>query len=124
MAPYEELEALAKFYEYLKMGGASLRPSVRRLIAEYCKFALDRGWHYYPAALPPGAIALKQRNGRIERNLAIPLEDLQDGFEQSGQVGQEVYGAGLALVCATRYYIQLPVADVQVFCEYPTSIWP
>jgi hypothetical protein len=119
LAAYEELEALAKFRGYLKMGGEVLRPSVRLLIAEYCKYVLDRAWYYFPEHLPVDALAAKSRNGAIERSLAIPLEDLQDGFEQSGQVGQEVYGAGLALVCATRHFRSLEAAGVEVFSDYP-----
>lgn len=119
LAAYEELEALAKFHGYLKMGRDLLRPSVRLLIAEYCKYVLDRAWYYFPEHLPVDALAAKSRNGAIERSLAIPLEDLQDGFEQSGQVGQEVYGAGLALVCATRHFRRLDAAGVNVFSEYP-----
>ena len=37
----------------------------------------------------------------------------------SGQVGQETYGAGLALVCATRHYKQIPNSNVWLFCDYP-----
>ena len=119
LAAYEELEALAKFHDYSKMGRSVLRPSVRRLIAEYCKYVLDRAWYYFPANLPQDSIASKSRNGKVDRALAIPLEDLQDGYEQSGQVGQEIYGAGLALVCTTRHFRPLNVAGVELFCEYP-----
>lgn len=119
MAAYEELEALAKFHDYSKMGRSVLRPSARLLIAEYCKYVLDRAWYYFPANLPSDSIAAHARNGNVERALAIPLEDLQDGFEQSGQVGQEIYGAGLALVCTTRHVRSMNVAGVEVFCEYP-----
>jgi len=98
LAPYEELEALAKFHDLLKMGGEHIPPAARMLIAEYGKHALDRVWHYFPANLPVDGLAEKPRNGHLDRTLAIPVEDLQDGWEQSGQVGQEVYGAGGALV--------------------------
>lgn len=118
LAPYEELEALAKFHDLLKMGGESIRPSARLLIAEYGKYALDRVWHYFPESLPVDALADKPRNGRIERALAVPVEDLQDGWEQSGQVGQEIYGAGVALVYTTRHFKKLS-GDVIAFCEYP-----
>jgi hypothetical protein len=119
IAPYEELEAHAKFHEFLELGGDDLRPSLKLLLAEFQKYALDRCWYYYPDALPVDAVAAKPRNGRIERDLAVPLEDLQDGREASGQVGQEVYGAGLAFVMTSRHYMHLDGTGMTAFCDYP-----
>jgi hypothetical protein len=119
LAAYEELEAQAKFHDYLSLGGDDVRPSLRVLLAEYQRYSLDRGWYYYPDALPVDVVAEKSRNGRIERALAIPVEDLHDGWEPSGQVGQEVYGAGLALVYATRHYLPLDGTGCSAFSDYP-----
>ncbi len=119
LAAYEEFEAQAKFHDYLDLGGEDVRPSLRVLLAEYQRYSLDRGWYYYPDALPADVVAEKARNGAVERALAIPLEDLQDGWEQSGQVGQEVYGAGLALVYATRHYFPIDGAGCTAFSDYP-----
>lgn len=119
LAPYEELEALAKFHDLLKMGGADLSPSARLLIAEYGKYALDRVWHYFPSSLPVDGLAEKSRNGHLIPALAVPVEDLQDGWERSGQVGQEVYGAGVALVYTTRHFKATGAAGVLAFCDYP-----
>jgi hypothetical protein len=119
IAAYEELEAQSKALEYLAMGGDDVRPSVRLLLAEFQKYALDRTWFYYPDSLPASNAAGKPRNGRVERALSIPLEDLQDGFSESGQVGQEVYGAGLAFVHTTRYFHRKRGAPVAIFCNYP-----
>ena len=119
LAAYEELEAQAKFHDYLPLGGEDVRPSLRLLLAEYQRYSLDRGWYYYPDALPVDVIAEKSRNGRIERALAVPLEDLHEGWETSGQVGQEVYGAGLALVYATRHYLPLGDTGCLAFGDYP-----
>jgi hypothetical protein len=119
LAPYEELEALAKFHDLLKMGGDAIPESARLLIAEYGKYALDRVWHYFPASLPVDGLAEKSRNGHLDPGLAVPVEDLQDGWEKSGQVGQEVYGAGVALVYTTRHYKKLGNTGVLVNCDYP-----
>lgn len=119
VAAYEEAEALAKVYEYLRLGGRTVRASVKYLMCEYARHLLSRGWNYYPAHLPAETVAEKSRNGRVVRALAIPLEDLQDGTQQSGQVGQEIYGSGLALVCATRHYHRIAGTPLVVFCEYP-----
>lgn len=118
LAAYEELEAQAKFRSYLALGGDDVRPSLRLLLAEYQKYGLDRAWFYYPDALPVDAIAKQARNGAVRRALSVPLEDLQDGREMSGQVGQEVYGCGLAFVYASRYYRDLTGAR-RLFCNYP-----
>lgn len=119
VAAYEELEALAKFFEYLRIGGDAIPRPVKFLMCEYAKHLLSRGWSYYPGELPKETLAPKSRNGRVVRELAIPLEDLQDGTQQSGQVGQEVYGAGLALVCTTRHFHRIPDQPLLLFCEYP-----
>lgn len=63
-------------------------------------------------------LAEKPRNGHIDRNLAIPLEDLQDGWSQSGQVGEEVYGSGCAFVMTTRHYRRL-LQGGMCYCDYP-----
>src|SRR6202042_3313786 len=119
LAAYEELEAHAKFHEYLPLGGEDVRPSLRMLIAEYQRYSLARCWYYFADALPPTVVAEKARNGKIERALAIPLEDLQDGRERSGQVGQEVYGAGIALVMASRHTVPLDGTGCVAYCNYP-----
>ena len=119
LAAYEELEALAKFHEYLPLGGDDVRPSLRLLLAEYEKYSLDRGWYYYPDALPRDVVAERSRNGRVERALSVPLEDVQDGWETSGQVGQELYGAGMAFVYTSRHYVPLDDSGRLVYCEYP-----
>ncbi|MBD5635213.1 MAG: hypothetical protein IAI49_12115, partial [Candidatus Eremiobacteraeota bacterium] len=119
LAPYEELEAHAKFHEFLALGGDDVRPALKFMLAEYQKYALDRCWYYYPDALPVDVLADKVRNGRIERGLSVPLEDLQDGREKSGQVGQELYGAGLPFVLTSRHYMRLDGTGLVAFCEYP-----
>jgi hypothetical protein len=119
MAPYEECEAHAKFHEFLALGGKDVRPSLQLLIAEFQKYAVDRCWYYYPDALPVDGIAENPRNGRIERALSVPLEDLQDGFETSGQVGQELYGSGMPFVITARHYMQLPTEGATAFSNYP-----
>ena len=118
VAAYEELECHAKFHEYLRRGAKDIRPSLRLLLAEYLKYSLDRCWFYYPDALPIDSLAEKQRNGRLERTLSIPLEDLQDGRTPCGSVGQEVYGGGLAFIFASRNYFAVPGSNAVLYCTY------
>jgi hypothetical protein len=119
LAPYEELEAHAKFHEFLRLAGDAARPSLKLLIAEYQKYSLDRCWYYYAATLPVTGLAEQVRNGHLVRDLSIPLEDLQDGREASGQVGQEVYGAGLPFVLTARHYVHIARHDLTAYASYP-----
>jgi len=120
MAIYECFESFAAFERYLDDSGPELDPAVRMLIAEYCKYALDRAWYYYPDVLPPEVISPKQResNGYVDRKLSFPLEDLYPDGQLAGQVGQEVYGAGAAFIFATRAFTHVEGAPFLLFCDH------
>ncbi len=123
MAAYEEFEAFAAFHEIVERVGDELRPSVRLLLAEYCRRLLDRGWFYYPEALPESALATEIRNGHLDRDLAIPVEDLYADGSPAGAVGQEIYGSGLAFTLVTRSYRNPAGAPFQVYTDYPIREW-
>src|SRR5690606_15767483 len=108
------------FEYYLNDSGPDLEPAARMLIAEYCRYALDRAWYYYPDALPPEAIAKEQRltNGHVDRALSFPLEDLYADGQPAGQVGQEVYGAGAAFIFATRAFHHVEGAPFRIYCDH------
>lgn len=120
MAIYECFDSFAAFERYLNDSGPDLEPAARMLIAEYCKYALDRAWYYYPDALPPEALSPKQReaNGHIDRTLSFPLEDLYADGQPAGQVGQEVYGAGAAFIFATRAFHPVEGAPFRLYCDH------
>ncbi len=80
---------------------------------------LNRAWYYYPSELPEEAIATEQRQGRIDRGLSMPLEDLYIDGQPMGQVGQEVYGCGLAFILTTRAFIPLHESKALLYCDYP-----
>jgi hypothetical protein len=117
MAVYECFDSFAAFERYLEDSGPDLDPAVRMLVAEYCKYALDRAWYYYPDALPPEVLAERQRNGHIARDLSFPLEDLYPDGQKAGQVGQEIYGAGAALIFATRSFHDFDGAPFRLYCN-------
>jgi hypothetical protein len=120
MAIYECFDSFAAFEHYLSDSGPDLEPAARLLIAEYCRYALDRAWFYYPDALPPEAIADEQRenNGHIDRNLSFPVEDLYADGQPAGQVGQEIYGAGAAFIFATRAFHPIEGAPFVLYCDH------
>lgn len=120
MALYECFDSFAAFERYLKDSGPDLDASVRLLLSQYCRYALDRAWFYYPDALPEDAIAPEQRenNGHIDRKLSFPVEDLYVDGQQAGQVGQEIYGAGAAFVFASRAFHNVHDAPFRMFCDH------
>ncbi len=120
MALYECFDSFAAFERYLKDSGPDLDSSVRMLVSEYCRYALDRAWFYYPDALPEEAISPTQRptNGHIDRKLSFPVEDLYVDGQPAGQVGQEIYGCGAAFVFASRMFHTIQDAPFRIFCDH------
>jgi hypothetical protein len=119
LAIYEELEAMAAFHDYLEVGGDDVPTSIRLLLCEYCKYVIDRAWYYYPGQLPREMIDQNPRSGHINRDLAIPLEDIYEGWQKAGKVGQEVYGAGAPFVFATRHCQRIEGVTFRIHCNYP-----
>jgi hypothetical protein len=121
-AVYEEQEVFCALHDYLKHAeGVDILPSVSLLIAEYIRYLVSRAMFYYPPMLPKEMLKDKPKIGEVDPKLWIALEDLHDGWEQSGEVGQEVYGAGNAFGILPRHYLQVPGEDFMVFVDYPTS---
>lgn len=122
MAVYEEQECFAAFQDLLVMAEqAPLSESAKLLLAEYVKYFINRAIFYYPPMLPNEMLAEEPTTGEIDPKLWIALEDIHDGWEKSGSVGQEVYGAGLAFGIVPRHYIIIPGQPFMVFIDYPTS---
>ena len=118
MAIYECFDSFSAFEAYLRDSGPELQPAARMLISEYCKYALDRAWFYYPDAMPEAALATENRNGHIDRALSFPVEDLYVDGQPAGQVGQEIYGAGAAMIYATRAFHHIADAPFLLFCDH------
>ncbi|MFS0849950.1 hypothetical protein AB3M93_10860 [Novosphingobium panipatense] len=117
MAAYECFDSYAAFERYLDYMGVDIIPGVKLLVNEFCRHALDRGWYYYPDALPEEALATENRNGHIDRSLNYPVEDLYPDGQKAGQVGQEIYGSGAAIVYATRSFHRIDDAPFLLFCD-------
>jgi hypothetical protein len=119
VAAYEEHECLAAAVNYLKAADDQAPPAAVMLLSEYCKYVLHRGRYYFTEALPEAAVCRSPREGEIDPGLSIPLEDLRTGWHQSGQVGQEVYGAAAALINCTYAFVKLASLPFIVHAEYP-----
>ncbi|RYD68663.1 MAG: hypothetical protein EOP83_00360 [Verrucomicrobiaceae bacterium] len=121
IAPYEEAEVLAASRVFLAEMGEHVPASLVELWVEYGKHLVSRASNYYPAELPSESVCNTPREGIIERGLPIPLEDLYASSEQAGQVGQEIYGAGLALILATRTFHRWRKVPFMVWASVPLA---
>ena len=120
-AVYEEQEVFCAFHDYLHHAeNEDILPSLRLLMAEYIRFLVERAVYYYPTMLPKDMLSEEVKVGEVDPNLWIALEDMHDGWEKSGAVGQEVYGAGNAFGILPRHYMQVEEADLMIFTDYPT----
>ena len=121
-AVYEEQEVFCALHDYLKHAqGVDILPSVRLLIAEYIRNLVNRAVYYYPTMLPKEMLEEKSKVGELDPNLWIALEDLHDGWEKSGSVGQEVYGAGNAFGILPRHYLRVDNEQFMIYVDYPVA---
>lgn len=119
-AAYEEFEVYAALHHYMEVTeGIDILPSLKILLPEFIKYAVGRLPFYYPSMLPSDMIAEEIKTGEVQRNLWIPLEDIHDGWEKSGEVGQEVYGAGLPFGVIPRQYFKLDGLNITGYINYP-----
>ncbi|WP_347049358.1 hypothetical protein [Flavobacterium olei] len=120
-AAYEEMEVYAALTEYMiQAKDVEILPALRVLIPEFVKYAVNRIPYYFPSLLPEDMLSEEVKTGEIQKDLWIPLEDLYTGWEQSGQVGQEVYGVGSAFAIVPRQYIKAN-DDFMIFIDYPVT---
>ena len=118
-AVYEELEGLAALHDYLAHYDSDAPEWLKILIPEYIRNLMYRASFYYPPNLPEEVIEAKPKSGELDPKLWIPLEDLYDGWEKAGQVGQEVYGAGLPFGLVPRHYWPVPNEKFMIYIDYP-----
>ncbi|HKQ37205.1 MAG TPA: hypothetical protein VJ063_03940 [Verrucomicrobiae bacterium] len=121
LALYEELEMLAAFHEYLGAASEDAPPALRVLLPEYCKYLIDRAWQHYPSEIPREMLADKPGKGILDRKLSIPVEDIRDGWDKAGQVGQQVYGAAAPFVFATRHCHEVKGQDFNMHTDVPIA---
>jgi hypothetical protein len=119
MAVFECFESWEAFRHLLVEGRDDLPHAIRLLVSEYCRYAPERAWFFYPAHLPKDIFGDEVRNGEIDRKLAFPVEDLYGGGDPPGQVGQEIYGGGAAFAFAANGWRRLQGAPFILFSDYP-----
>ncbi len=121
-AAYEEQEVFAAMHNFLLYAeDETILPPVSLLLPEFLRYIVNRAAYYYPPNLPPAILAEKTIKGQLDHKLWIAIEDIHDGWEKSGGVGQEVYGAGVAFGIVPRHYYRVPGEDFMIYCDYPTA---
>lgn len=125
IAMMEQEEAWQALREYALLARDQVAPSVRTLVAEFCRYTLSTLAYALPPELPKGVAGpAPGEYGFVPRNrldLAIPLEDLRDGSQPSGQIGQEIYGAGGPLALGGLATTRL-APDLWLTSPYPATV--
>jgi hypothetical protein len=121
IAPYEEGELFAIFRTYLSEMGSDAPPDLVELLVEYGRHLLGRARYYLPEELPAASLCEEPREGIIDRKLPVPVEDLYPSTVLAAQVGQEVYGAALALILASHAFHRWRRVPFMVWCEAPLA---
>jgi hypothetical protein len=122
ITPKEQYEAWIYLVETLQHLHGVLDPSVEKLIAEFVKHTLLTIPGSLPPFIPEGAASehpsAYETVAANDLSLFIPLEDLRDGWDVSGVIGQEIYGAGMALAMASQAVVDL-APGITVYAGYP-----
>ncbi len=121
VAFYEEGEILAALQQWETIFGTDVPAGVSLLIAEYQKHLLSRARFYFPAELPPEALAEEPKESSIHPNLAMPLEGVGPAKDKAGTVGQAVYAGAAAFVLVTRCWHRSRRTPFVAFCNYPVA---
>jgi hypothetical protein len=122
LAVYEETEVFSAVHDFfIQAAGEDILPSFTTLLAEFNRYLIHRAVYYYPPMLPPDMLAEDIKTGELDPQLWVPLEDIHDGWEKSGAVGQEVYGAGLCYNIVPRQYIKIKDEAFLIYLDYPFS---
>ncbi|MEM3905783.1 MAG: hypothetical protein QXZ17_02775, partial [Nitrososphaerota archaeon] len=118
VAACEEGKVFRYMLEYLTIGEKFLPKHVKKLVAELLKY---KGQYTMPPKYPREMIAEKTACGELVPSWYIPFEDLMFGWKKSGQIGQEIYGAGYPIEIASGLYNVFDNGKVILYTEYPLT---
>ena len=117
----EQYETWIYLTEFLRLAHGKLDSDVEKLVAEFTYHTLITLASSLPPLLPTGvATEYPSAYPTVDTNrldLHVPLEDMRDGREPWGAIGQEVYGAGMALTFAALAY-HSPTPGVTIYSGY------
>jgi hypothetical protein len=125
VTPKEQYEAWIYLTEMVQRAHGALDPTVEKLAAEFVRHSLLTTPLSLPPLLPEGAAtanpAAYETVSQNDLSLMIPLEDMRDGWDISGAIGQEVYGAGMAPAMAAVALVQV-TPSIAVYSGYPVVV--
>jgi hypothetical protein len=122
-AVLENADSLAAIQDIVRRCDKQLPEWLGNLCCEFCKYSLNHCKYYFPQNLPTDALETQPREGHIDPNMPIPVEDLYVcGEQKAGKVGQEIYGAGSAFALCAAAFVELKINGGMVSCEYPFDL--
>jgi hypothetical protein len=129
ITPKEQYEAWWYLREFLRFlpKGVSLPDEVAWLVSLFIEETPRVAYYCLPPHLPREAVWDQPSiyNSVNHPELMIPLEDLRQGWEQSGQIGQEIYGAGMSLAFAAATVASGVEGDERIPPQgVKLDIWP
>lgn len=124
ITPKEQYETWIYLKEYLRLAHGRIDPAVEKLVAEFCYHTLGTMLSSIPPFVSDGIITEKPAAydtvGQNRLDLYIPIEDMRDGWDIWGAIGQEVYGAGMAPSFAALAYEEVS-SGLTVYSAYPIA---
>ena len=124
ITPKEQYEAWIYLKEYLRLAHGIIEPAVEKLVTEFCYHTLGTMLSSIPPLVSDGIITEKPAAydtvGQNRLDLYIPIEDMRDGWDIWGAIGQEVYGAGMAPSFAALAYEEIS-SGLTVYSAYPIA---
>ncbi len=92
----EHHHALKYLREYRQLVGSQLSPEIVTMLDDFDSYTRMVLWYSLPPFLPAAALHTGPTvyNSHNVASFNIPLEDLRDGWQKSGSLGQQIYGAG------------------------------
>ncbi|MGC8668795.1 MAG: hypothetical protein ACP5VE_11845 [Chthonomonadales bacterium] len=122
LAPFEQYHAWLALREFDAIAHEALPPSLRRLTAAFLRYTPTVIRHTLPPFMPADAVAKQnERHHPNDLRLPIPVEDVADGWEECGKIGQEIYGSGAAMALAAKMTYLVPGVPIKVVSEYPVT---
>jgi len=98
----EQHHALTYLREYMQLVGSKFSPEIVTMLDDFDSYARMVLRYSLPPFLVPEALHTGPTvyNSHNIASFNIPLEDLRDGWQKSGSLGQQIYGAGGPFVLA------------------------
>ncbi len=122
ITPKEQYEVWIYLTEYLRLAHGRIDPAVEKMVTKFCYHTLITMADSLPPLVSDGIITEKpaayETVGKNRLDLYIPIEDMRDGWDIWGAIGQEVYGAGMAPTFAALAYVEVS-PGVTIYSAYP-----